>query len=158
MFIISARTQKIFACYEGYQTDFLTTSIGWDGTTASQPANVTSPVIDADHLLFAGNANFTNANATVRISSSTPSFNWMVAAPGVDTPVHAVFGTVAQVNQYVYLVEPFFLYRQGILSMNFTNSATSLTSSTAKVTWMALKLQNRILNSQLPWETSPYRG
>ena len=111
-------------------------------STANEKAPlVFTTEVEADCLYFAGAINIENANVLVRIKSVSPQYEWMSnnnASPQ-DTPIGAIFGTSSQVLPVLPLVMPFFVYGNGRLQMQFTNSASNA-SGPAVVTWRILKL------------------
>lgn len=133
--------QKILSNYEEWAPLESTATIGFNGSTASQKISVDTPEVDCDSLIFGGYVDFSNASATVRISSISPKYEWMSNndQTPVDTPVPAIFGVLTQVEPVRPLILPVFLYRLGKLVMQFTNSATSLTTG-GTVTWRGLRL------------------
>lgn len=126
----------IISKYKNFLEVDLTTSIGFDGATASQRLTVFTPQIDSDAILFGANVDFTNVNVTVKITDSASGYVWN---PNSQTPIHAVAGAAAQTMPVLALSCPFFLSRQSKLEMNFVNSATSLTTG-GNITWRGVKL------------------
>jgi len=126
----------IIGQYSRYVPLKLTTAIGFDGAIVSQQKTVFSPQIDADALLFGANVDFSNTNVTVKITDTASGYVWN---PVSATPIVAVAGVTTQVSPILPLVCPFFLSRQSKLQMDFTNSATALTTG-GNITWDGLKL------------------
>lgn len=136
--------QEILKRYKTYQPLYLTTLIGFT-QTASERTTVFSPQVDSDAILFGGNVNFNNPNVTVRITDTGSGYAWNVlqAAAGASTtgtPVTALFGVQTEAMPVLALTCPYFLGRQARLQMDFVNSATSPSASTATVTWVGIKL------------------
>lgn len=128
--------KTIISQYRQYLPLKLTTSIGFDGSTASQRLTVFTPQIDADALLFGANVDFSNTSVTVKITDTATGYVWN---PVTATPIVAIAGVTTQVSPILPVVCPFFLSRQSKLQMDFTNSASSLTTG-GNITWDGLKL------------------
>jgi hypothetical protein len=128
--------ESILSQYSRYLPLKLTTSIGFDGTTASQRVTVFTPQIDADALLFGANVDFSNTAVTAKITDTASGYVWN---PVSATPIVAIAGVTTQVSPILPLVCPFFLSRQSKLQMDFVNSPTSLTTG-GNITWDGLKL------------------
>jgi hypothetical protein len=131
--------------YKTWQPLYLTTLIGFDGSTASERTTCFTPQVDSDAILFGANTNFSNAQVNVRISDTGSGYVWNIiqAATGSTasgTPVSAVAGASSQVAPILPLVCPYFLSRQSKLQMEFTNSATSISPSTSSISWVGIKL------------------
>ena len=60
-----------------------------------------------------------------------------------DTPVNAIAGVFSQAMPILPLIRPFFVKRQGRLSMQFTNAAAAPVTG-GLWTWRGLKLVNPI--------------
>jgi len=122
--------------------------IAFTGTASEKPAPVFTTEVNADTLIWAGNVNFSNANALVRIKSISPQYEWMSNNDPIpqDTPLGAVFGVSTQALPVLPLVMPFFLKANGRLQMQFTNSAAAATTG-GVVTWRLLKLTMPIKDS-----------
>lgn len=137
--------KAVLAKYKTWQPLYLTSLIGFDGSTASERVTCFTPQVDSDALIFGAHTNFSNSQVNLRITDTGNGYAWNVlqAATGATTsgtPVTAIAGASTQVMPVLALVCPYFLSRQGKLQMDFTNSATSLSPSTASITWTGLKL------------------
>jgi len=143
--LFSEFVRTVLAKYKSWQPLYLSTLIGFDGTTASQRVTCFTPQVDSDALIFSANVNFSNPQVTVKITDTATGYAWNViqAATGSTTngsSITAVAGSGSQVMPVLPLSCPFFLSRQSKLQMDFVNSATSLTASDATITWIGLKL------------------
>jgi len=136
MFELTDQARSILSRYVRHLPIYLTTAIGFDGATASQQRQVFTPSVDSDVLLFAANVDFSNALVTVRVTDTGTGYVWNPTTP---TPITAIAGIQTQVMPLLALVEPYLLTRQSKLQMDFTNSASSLTTN-GNITWAGLKL------------------
>lgn len=96
-------------------------------------------------LYFAATVNFQNAGVLVRIRSISPAYDWMANNDQTpqDTPVPAIAGFYNQNMPILPLVQPFFLKKQGRMTMQFTNDLMSPITG-GLWTWRALRLTNAI--------------
>lgn len=143
--LFSEFVRTVLARYKSWQPLYLSTLIGFDGTTASQRVTCFTPQVDSDALIFSANVNFSNPQVSVKITDTATGYSWNViqAATGSTTngsSITAVAGSGSQVMPVLPLSCPFFLSRQSKLQMDFVNSATSPTASDATITWIGLKL------------------
>jgi hypothetical protein len=133
--------------YKTWQPLYLTTLIGFDGSTASERTTCFTPQVDSDAILFGGHTNFSNAQVNLKISDTGSGYVWNVlqgatSATTSGTPVTAIAGASTQVMPILAMVCPYFLSRQSKLQMDFTNSATSVAGATSSITWVGIKLLN----------------
>lgn len=131
--------------YKTWQPLYLTTLIGFDGSTASERVTCFTPQVDSDAIIFGAHTNFSNAQVNVRITDTGSGYVWNIlqAATGgttSGTPVTALAGASTQVSPVLPMVCPYFLSRQSKLQMDFTNSATSVAAATSSITWVGIKL------------------
>lgn len=143
--LFSEYVRTILAKYKTNQPLYLSSLIGFDGTTASQRVTCFTPSIDADALIFSANVNFSNPQVQVKITDTASGYSWNVIQAATGTTVNgssitALAGSGSQVMPLLPLTCPFFLSKQSKLQMDFVNSATSLTGSDATLTWVGIKL------------------
>lgn len=143
--LFSEYVRAILAKYKTNQPLYLSSLIGFDGTTASQRVTCFTPSIDADALIFSANVNFSNPQVQVKITDTASGYSWNVVQAATGTTVNgssitALAGSGSQVMPLLPLTCPFFLSKQSKLQMDFVNSATSLTASDATLTWVGIKL------------------
>jgi hypothetical protein len=143
--LFSEYVRTILAKYKTNQPLYLSSLIGFDGTTASQRVTCFTPSIDADALIFSANVNFSNPQVQVKITDTASGYSWNVVQAATGTTVNgssitALAGSGSQVMPLLPLTCPFFLSKQSKLQMDFVNSATSLTGSDATLTWVGVKL------------------
>lgn len=143
--LFSEYVRTILAKYKSNQPLYLSSLIGFDGTTASQLVTCFTPSIDADALIFSANVNFNNAQVKVKITDTASGYSWNVVQAATGSTVNgssitALAGSGSQVMPLLPLTCPFFLSKQSKLQMDFVNSATSLTGSEAAITWVGIKL------------------
>lgn len=133
--------QKVLSRYEDFVIIESTVSIGFNGSTASQPMTVYTPEVDADVLYATAHRDFTNEFVVVRVSSTSPQYQWMAdqSNPPVDTPVGAIFGYSTYVTPKLPFCTPYFVEANSKLQFKFVNSPTSLTTG-GKVTLEGVKL------------------
>ena len=139
-----AYVDAILKKYSRWEPLFLTIPIGFDGSTASQKVTVFTPQVDADALLFSANVDFHNSGVLLRITDTQSGYVWNVlqsnaGATVAGTPISAIAGVQTQVMPMLALTCPFFLSRQSKLQHDFTNSASSLTTS-GNISWAGIKL------------------
>lgn len=135
---------EILASYKRWQPIYLTTPIGFNGSTASERLTVFTPQVDADCLLFSANVDFNNPNVLLRVTDTQSGYVWNVLQSNAGTtaqgsPITALAGIQTQVTPLLPLPVPFFLSRQSKLQLDFQNSATSLTTN-GNITWAGVKL------------------
>ena len=123
------QTQAIIDMYEEALPDYDTVPIGFNGV-ASERLSVYSNSISTDILIMSFGVDFdltTITDTLVRISARSPQYDWMSNNQSTpqDTPVGAVAGCSQQVLPMLPIVKPFFLYANGKLQYQFTNSATA---------------------------------
>lgn len=143
--LFSEYVRTILAKYKSNQPLYLSSLIGFDGTTASQRVTCFTPSIDADALIFSANVNFSNPQVQVKITDTASGYSWNVVQAATGSTVNgssitALAGSGSQVMPLLPLTCPFFLSKQSKLQMDFVNSATSLTGSDATLTWVGIKL------------------
>lgn len=143
--LFSEYVRTILAKYKSNQPLYLSSLIGFDGTTASQRVTCFTPSIDADALIFSANVNFSNPQVQVKITDTASGYSWNVVQAATGTTVNgssitALAGSGSQVMPLLPLTCPFFLSKQSKLQMDFVNSATSLAGSDATLTWVGIKL------------------
>jgi len=143
--LFSEYVRTILAKYKSNQPLYLSSLIGFDGTTASQRVTCFTPSIDADALIFSANVNFSNPQVQVKITDTASGYSWNVVQAATGSTVNgssitALAGSGSQVMPLLPLTCPFFLSKQSKLQMDFVNSATSLTASDATLTWVGIKL------------------
>jgi hypothetical protein len=143
--LFSEYVRTILAKYKANQPLYLSSLIGFDGTTASQRVTCFTPSIDADALIFSANVNFSNPQVQVKITDTASGYSWNVVQAATGSTVNgssitALAGSGSQVMPLLPLTCPFFLSKQSKLQMDFVNSATSLTASDATLTWVGIKL------------------
>ena len=143
--LFSEYVRTILAKYKTNQPLYLSSLIGFDGTTASQRVTCFTPSIDADALIFSANVNFSNPQVQVKITDTASGYSWNVVQAATGSTVNgasitALAGSGSQVMPLLPLTCPFFLSKQSKLQMDFVNSATSLTASDATLTWVGIKL------------------
>ena len=143
--LFSEYVRTILAKYKTNQPLYLSSLIGFDGTTASQRVTCFTPSIDADSLIFSANVNFNNPQVQVKITDTASGYSWNVVQAATGSTVNgssitALAGSGSQVMPLLPLTCPFFLSKQSKLQMDFVNSATSLTASDATLTWVGIKL------------------
>lgn len=143
--LFSEYVRTILAKYKTNQPLYLSSLIGFDGTTASQRVTCFTPSIDADALIFSANVNFSNPQVQVKITDTASGYSWNVVQAATGSTVNgssitALAGSGSQVMPLLPLTCPFFLSKQSKLQMDFVNSATSLTGSDATLTWVGIKL------------------
>ena len=143
--LFSEYVRTILAKYKAHQPLYLSSLIGFDGTTASQRVTCFTPSIDADALIFSANVNFSNPQVQVKITDTASGYSWNVVQAATGSTVNgssitALAGSGSQVMPLLPLTCPFFLSKQSKLQMDFVNSATSLTASDATLTWVGIKL------------------
>lgn len=144
MYQYDEQTKAIMAKYREHLIDFDTVLIGFSGTL-NERLTVYSHEVSDDTLIFALGVDFSTVDVLVRISSRSPQYDWMSNDDQTpqDTPIGAVAGFSDQVLPMLPLVKPFFLYGNGRIAFNFTNSATSAVTG-GLLTIARLKLVNPI--------------
>ena len=144
MYQFDKNTQAIIDMYSETLPDIDTVAVGFSGTV-SERVTVYSHSISDDCLIFGFGVDFadTATDVLVRIASRSPQYDWMSNddATPQDTPIGAVAGFSSQILPILPLVKPFFLYANGKLSFNFTNSPTSAVTG-GNITIHRLKLVN----------------
>jgi len=100
--LFSEFVRTVLARYKSWQPLYLSTLIGFDGTTASQRVTCFTPQVDSDALIFSANVNFSNPQVSVKITDTVTGYSWNViqAATGSTTngsSITAVAGSGSQV-------------------------------------------------------------
>lgn len=141
-------TKYVYQILDRYATHLElidTIPLGFTGVAGEKPAPVFTNEVSEDVLYFAATVNFQNAGVLVRIRSVSPQYDWMANNDQTpqDTPVPAIAGFYNQVLPIIPLVQPFFVKKQGRLTMQFTNDTVAPITG-GLWTWRALRLTNAI--------------
>lgn len=120
-----------------------TKDINFAGVANERPPAVSTSEVPEDILLFGATVDFSNAGVLVSIESISPAYKWMTTPDQAiqDTPINAIAGIFSQASPILQLVQPFFLKKNGRLSMQFQNSAVGPTTG-GLITWRGLRLTN----------------
>jgi len=144
-------TKYVYQILDRYQEHLPledTIAIGFTGSAGQRVPTVFSNSNSDDALYFAASVDFTASQASqalVRIKSVSPNYEWM-ADDGdnpLDTPVASIAGVQGTAMPVICLIQPFFIQKQGRLSMQFTNATTSPITG-GLWTWHALRLTKPI--------------
>jgi len=146
MYYLSPFTLRIMSFYQVHLPYEDAIPIGFTGVAGQRVAPVFTTVVTEDILLFAASVDFSNAGVLVRIKGSNPPYEWMsddTSNPN-DVPINAIAGIFSQALPNLPLIQPYFLKRQGRLSMTFTND-TAAPISNGVITWRGLRLTNPVV-------------
>ena len=145
MFYISKRTQEILDCYANHLPIIDTVQIGFTGVASERPPRCETDQVSADVLWFGLNRDFEQTDVLLSIQSITPQYAWMISAQAQPqlTPIGAVAGASDQVMPVLPLPTPFFVESNGVITMQFENSATDPVDE-GLITWIGVKLTGPI--------------
>lgn len=106
--------------------------------TASEEVSVSFDSVDYDVILVGASVNFSNSNVLCRISDTAKQYffnqNMM--------PITALAGVSTQVSPVLALPAPYKLDRQSRVQVEFKNSASSPSASTAKIVLHGIRVRN----------------
>lgn len=107
-------------------------------STASERVDVVLDTVDYDVALVGASVNFSNSNVLCRISDTAKQyfFNQLFM------PITSLAGVSSQVTPMLPLPAPYKLDRQSRVQIEFQNSASSPSASTAKIVLHGIRLRN----------------
>lgn len=145
MYYFTPYTYRIMGFYQTHLPYEDTIAINFTGVATQRVAPVFTTVVTEDILLFSASVNFSNAEVLVRIKGTNPPYEWMAddTANPQDVPINAIAGVFSQALPNLPLIQPYFIKKQGRLSMQFTNG-TAAPVTGGLITWRGLRLTNPI--------------
>lgn len=146
MYYFTPYTYRIMGFYQTHLPYEDTIPINFTGVAGQRPAPVFTTVVTEDILLFSASVNFSNAGVLVRIKGTNPPYEWMAddTANPQDVPVNAIAGIFSQALPNLPLIQPYFIKKQGRLSLQFTNDTVAPITG-GLFTWRGLRLTNPIV-------------
>ena len=145
MYYFTPYTYRIMGFYQTHLPYEDTIAINFTGVAGQRPAPVFTTVVTEDILLFSASVNFSNAGVLVRIKGTNPPYEWMAddTANPQDVPVNAIAGIFSQALPNLPLIQPYFIKKQGRLSLQFTNDTVAPITG-GLFTWRGMRLTNPI--------------